>query len=103
MDKKDSPKRIEIFRTKHLLIVPESDPDKYGIFVIPRIYIHLEKKNFGTSVRKEIFKHKNGEILMRPDGIRFILCNVKVYYEEAADGFQKEMKKIGNDVFLEIN
>lgn len=93
--------KLGMFRTEHLLIVQTNDPDKFIILCIPKKY--MKKKNLGVEELKEIFKRKNGEIRMCPDGIRFIIDSVRLYYDEAIEGFRKKAKEKGFDVFLEIN
>lgn len=97
----NSKMRVDMFRTEHLLIVPAPDPEKYLILCIPEEYI--KNKNFSAKELREIFKNRNGEICMCPDGIRFVMNNVNLYYDEASGAFQEKAKKKGFDVFLDMD
>lgn len=90
--------KLGMFRTEHLFFLQSNDSDVFLIFTIPEKYLKKEEKKFGSSELREVLNHRNGEIVICPDGVRFFLRNVSLYCDEAVIEFEKRAKENGFNV-----
>ncbi len=94
-------KRLERFRTEHLLIFGQCSSGTFYVFGIPEKYLHLrEDELFIPERMEEIVKWKNGTIKMYPNDYLFYVYDIESYYNEAIHGFFERAKECGYNIYL---